>query len=508
MSAMHRSTLMRLAVTAAAGAVLLGCTETVYKDFPGFAPPPTGAGEYVGYSTTSSKLTTCGNCHASHQALWITAKHSTAWADLQASGHASSTCNMCHTVNTSGNDTNTTATGGYLGSTNERYQDVQCEACHGPGQEHVNNPETKATQPVPSIHVWVGVKTSCSGCHTGGFDPFVDEWSHSSHGLMPNIAHTLGNATCQPCHSGQGAIRVTMGVTTTDYKEMNNPLTTYDTLANGTRLGTATLGIVCAVCHDPHGSPNLAQTRFPPDTQDVTQNLCARCHNYNASPTSATTYRGPMAYEGPLVIGTNLVGWRPPNMTVDNIHGSHGDTTVNKTLCATCHLAKTSITDSSGNTFNSTGHLFLAIPCTDAFGKPVPGDCAETSRTFAACTASGCHGAGVAKTLMDTEVIVINSDLTQLYTKLQAVANSVKPGYGCAVFTSTTGSPWTTARGARFNYLLAAAAGTAPAGQPCGNNLALPPAVSKLGSAVHNVPLMEQLLVNSLAQLNTDYPSP
>jgi hypothetical protein len=495
MSAIHRSTVVRLAVMAAAGAALLGCTETVYKDFPGYSPPPTGAGEYLGYTSSSSQVPVCGNCHASHQALWATAKHSHAWADLQASGHASESCNPCHSVNTLGNDTATTPGSGYVGSPTERYQDVQCEACHGPGENHVNNPEVVANQPVPSIYVAPGVNTSCSGCHTGTHEPFVDEWSKSAHGIMPNFSHTAGNASCQPCHTGQGALYTTMGVTQTDYKEMNNPLTTFG--PNGA------LGIVCAVCHNPHGSPNLAQTRFPPDTQDVTANLCGHCHNKNAAPSASTTYRGPMAWQAPLLIGNNDVGWRPPNMTIDNIHGSHGDTLVNHALCATCHIFKTTSTDANGIQFFSTGHLFLAIPCTDGNGRPdTTTTCAENTRLFGACTTSGCHAsAAVAQSLMDTEVVTINALLSQLFTLL---TNQTK--IPCTEFTSTTGSPWTTARGARFNYLLAAEAGTAVAGQNCGNNLALPPAESKLGSAVHNVPLMEQLLQNSITQLQHDYP--
>ena len=366
---------MRSMVAVAAGAGLLGCTDTVYKDFPGFAPPPAAAGSYLGYTSSSGKLPVCGNCHASHQALWSTAKHSTAWADLQASGHAGPTCNACHSVNSLGNDTGT-AKNGYIGSATERYQDVQCEACHGPGQNHVDNPENVATQPVPSIYVAVGVNTSCSGCHTGTHEPFVEEWSQSAHGIVPDFAAGAGNTSCQPCHTGQVALKATMGVTTT-YKEMNNPLTTQG--PNGA------LTIVCAVCHDPHGSPNKGQTRFPVDTVDVATNLCARCHNRNAAPTASTTTRGPHAPEGPLLIGDNNVGWRPPNMTVDNIHGSHGDTLVNSSLCATCHVFKSTSTDSNGIQFFSTGHLFLAIPCTDINGKPMPGDCTGTSRTFSAC---------------------------------------------------------------------------------------------------------------------------
>ena len=233
--------LVRMAAIIVAGATLAACTETVYKDFPGFAPPPTGAGQYLGYSTTSSKVTTCGNCHASHQAAWLTAKHSNAWANLQASGHANSTCNACHTVNTWGNDTSSTAQGGYIGVADARYQDVQCEACHGAGQNHVNNAEVSANWPVPSIYVAVGVKTSCSACHTGEHEPFVEQWSKSAHGIVPDFGAGAGNTACQPCHTGQGALATWFNVNKSNsiYKEINNPL--------GTQGPNGALTLVCAV---------------------------------------------------------------------------------------------------------------------------------------------------------------------------------------------------------------------------------------------------------------------
>jgi predicted CXXCH cytochrome family protein len=499
MTGIPSSRVLRVAAVVAA-ASLFGCTDTVYKDFPGFQPPPAAAGQYLGYTSSSGQLPVCGNCHAGHQALWATAKHSKAWADLQASGHAGPTCNACHSVSTLGNDTNTVPTGGYVGSPTQRYQDVQCESCHGPGQEHVNNPEVLANQPVPSLYVGVGVNTSCGGCHTGNHEPFVQEWSMSKHGIVPDFGPGAGNTACQPCHTGQVALLATMGVTNTVYKEMNYPL---NVQMNPPSVPQGALTIVCAVCHDPHGSPNLGQTRFPVDTVDVATNLCARCHNRNAAPNSSTTTRGPHAPEGPLLIGDNDVGWRPPNMTVDNIHVSHGDPLVNTKLCATCHIYKLTSTDSNGVQFFSTGHLFLAIPCI-VNGKPDSlSTCPENQRSFAACASGGCHGSpAVAQSELDTKVLAISADLNTLYLLL---TNQTK--IPCTQYTASPApQPWTTARGARFNYLLAANAGTAVPGQNCGGNLALPPAVSKNGSAVHNFALIEQLLLNSISQVQHDYP--
>ncbi|HEU5169260.1 MAG TPA: hypothetical protein VFU46_01910, partial [Gemmatimonadales bacterium] len=75
-------------------------------------------------------------------------------------------------------------------------------------------------------------------------------------------------------------------------------------------------------------------------------------------------------------------------------HGSEK----NPKLCAGCHLNRLTGTDvATGKPATSAGHLFLAIPCLDAGGLPDladPDGCAHDvpSRSWAACTASGCHG--------------------------------------------------------------------------------------------------------------------
>jgi len=212
--------------------------------------------------------------------------------------------------------------------------------------------------------------------------------------------------------------------------------------------------------------------------------------------------RGPHAPQGPLLIGNNDVGWRPPNMSqVTRIFGSHGDSSLNKRLCATCHVFTSQSKDSSGITFYSTGHLFLAIPCTDANGKPIPGDCAETQRTFAACATSGCHAsADAARNTLDTQVGNINL----LLTTLQGLLNNTAK-IPCTQYAVGSGVPFTTARGARFNYLLAAQpASTQDA--VCGSNRNLPPPVADPGAATHNTNLIQQLLQNSIAQVQHDYP--
>jgi len=195
------------------------------------------------------------------------------------------------------------------------------------------------------------------------------------------------------------------------------------------------------------------------------------------------------------------VGWRPPIMDQNSrIFGSHGDTTLNKRLCATCHVVPDTSTDSTGITFYSTGHLFLASPCTDANGKPQPGDCDQSQRNFSACATSGCHASGdAAKNLLNTQVANTNALLARLQTLLNDTNKIPCSQYNVGAV------PFTTARGARFNYLLVAQ-GAKVNDAVCGSIRALPPPVADPGAVTHNVPLTQQLLQNSIQQVQHDYP--
>ena len=160
-------------------ALVGACTDTVYQDRPAFNPPPDSTSGFLGYYTASEKQTTCGNCHVGQQGDWIQTKHSDAWADLQASGASQAFCEGCHSVNSRGNQP--FAAVGYDKVKDAAYQDVQCESCHGPGFNHVQNPTVVANRPIPSILVYPNVTTTsvvtaadtanvvnsgCGGCHT------------------------------------------------------------------------------------------------------------------------------------------------------------------------------------------------------------------------------------------------------------------------------------------------------------------------------------------------------
>src|SRR5690349_4118561 len=475
------------------------------------------ANGFLGYFTVSDKQTNCGNCHVGTQAAWKTTKHAQAWSDLQNSGHAQATCSNCHSVSQLGNGVGHPA--GYALVADSAYHDVQCESCHGPGFTHASSP-TLANVPLASIHVDTNLANGCGGCHTGVHEPFVDQWVQSAHGSGPGYSHAATNASCAPCHEGKAALAVKFGVVT-NYAE---------------KADTTHQRIVCVVCHDPHGaSPYEGQLRAD-ISAPTTDNLCIKCHSRTGTPpwgvaTAASAARGPHGAQGLLVIGQNI-GWIPPNFTYDTnqIVSSHGSA-ANTRLCATCHVAFSTITDANGVLLqNNVGHLFEAIPCTRAAdGVPVP--CAtatggDTVRSFVACSNSSCHigGASVARNAYLTFKGRLDNLLDQIWadTNKNGVIDSIEPGLLPQLVARATRSPpdtaavhaldfgstvTTVAKGTLFNAALAATDDRAYflGGKVLGKSWA---AHMASGNGVHNPFLLEALLTSSIAALHTSYGLP
>lgn len=401
-------------LTAVSGlALILGCTEEkiVFRDRDPFNPPPDAASGFLGYFTASDRQTTCGNCHVGQQDDWIQTKHADAWSDLQASGASQSFCEGCHSVNSRGNQP--MAAVGYDKKKDVAYHDVQCESCHGPGFDHVQNPTVAANRPIPSIQIFptsavadtpAVVNSGCGGCHTDNTPAkhhnYLKEWLSSRHGQLNS--YPAGSASCQPCHEGKGALRA-WGITTV-YQE----------------LGTTTLlPQNCAVCHDPHGTardvngqPFPGQLRFSISTPVLDQNLCTKCHDNRPEP-AGNNSRGPHGTQGPVLFGS--AGYFPPGTVYDTtlVLTSHGST-ANPRLCAGCHVNKLSGVDASGNLVTFSGHSFHPLPCLSQKSPPVvdttfTNGCAydEPSRSWGACTNSGCHA---------TEAIAVQR-LTQFETE-------------------------------------------------------------------------------------------
>lgn len=374
----------RLAWTAVLA--VAACTKTEYVERDPVNPPPDAASGFVGYYDNDTKLTTCGNCHANTQQQWVSTKHAQAWGDLPVPQGAN--CVGCHTVNERGNSA--TAASGYSVVQDAAYHDVQCESCHGPGYTHAVTPDV-GTPPLPKIGQ-NDPGASCVSCHSGTHHPFTEQWAASGHNDSAGMASPAQNPSCTGCHEGKAAIIRFNGGQTTRYSDS---------------VGTKT--ILCVVCHDPHGSAYPHQLRGPIDSPDPSVNLCMRCHLRNAVPSSSFTrgQKGAHSAQGPVLMGEGA-GWTPPGFYVDSAGGftTHGST-ANPRLCAGCHVVAFDVIDSTGTTFNSTGHLFAAAPCVDGSGIPVADDsCAHnsTARNWTSCTEAGCHAsASVAANLLNNE---------------------------------------------------------------------------------------------------------
>jgi predicted CXXCH cytochrome family protein len=386
-------------VAAIAAVVAFGaCTDEklVYINRP-FNPPPDAANGFLGYFDVASKQTTCGNCHVEHQREWKATKHAQAWGDLQALAQPAdkSSCVGCHTVSPEGNLAPSPS--GYTLVQNAAYHDVQCESCHGPGFDHVSVPDA-GTAPLARITADTGVLGvgTCAACHSGSHHPFVEEWKQSIHALNGRHADEV---ECQECHTGQGALKA-WGMTSA-FVGSEDPITA----ANG-------LGITCAVCHDPHGSPNTAQLRWSITTTDREQNLCMKCHYRRTEPLALDSTRAlspggsnsPHAPQGAVIIGE--VGYQNPSyldpvLMVVARSTSHANLTKNPKLCAGCHLYSFPAVNDAGAASTVTGHLFRPIPCYGPDGLPtdsikncayVPGTPGTPGgRSFKSCAQSGCH---------------------------------------------------------------------------------------------------------------------
>jgi predicted CXXCH cytochrome family protein len=369
---MNRSSSVRHLLAGALSALALVATACVKDNNTG---PGTAVRDasFIGYSTAEAKQTTCGNCHMSVQRTWIQTGHAKAWSDLQASGHASTSCNPCHSTNGSSNAAADTA--GFTSvSTDAKkyYQDVQCEACHGPGTSHVAAPDV--TQPLAYFAVIdTTVGAGCGTCHSGTHNPFKEEWQQGAHGAV-NSGASNTTSNCRDCHEGKvalarfGGSNVYIASATTTYPQ------------------------TCIVCHDPHGNAATShELRYSITARDTT-NLCIQCHKRRAYP-DLTSSRGPHSPQGPTLLG--ISGWQPPAFVWDTVANrpAHADAG-NPDLCAGCHVFRFAVANATGGTaYQSTGHTFYGLPCLKTDGTPdTTNTCAVTARSFKACASSGCHG--------------------------------------------------------------------------------------------------------------------
>jgi predicted CXXCH cytochrome family protein len=376
--------------------VLSACTDEklveVPVDRPPFNPPADSVNGFLGLYSVENNQPVCGNCHVGHNTKWKTAKHATAWESVANVPNAATNCAPCHTVNQNGNSFALTGQpGGWSVVQSPTYYNVQCESCHGPGLNHVENPEVQANWPLARIDIETpDSAATCGNCHSGAaHHPFSEQWKLSGHANYELAAEEGGNASCNGCHEGRAALKRFNGGDPSNYVELTQ---------------SKMLPQVCAVCHDPHGSENPAQLRLPLSGLIADENMCIACHlrpgrsqptaTFTAS-TATTLSRGSHAPQGSVFAGENA-GWLPPGFSFtgpDRLNSSHASTN-NPQLCAGCHVQQFVVGVEGEPEFTSVGHTFQAAPCVDASGVTTgESDCDYTTaaRNWSACTASGCH---------------------------------------------------------------------------------------------------------------------
>jgi DmsE family decaheme c-type cytochrome len=171
-----------------------------------------------------------------------------------------------------------------------------CEACHGPGQAHVEAGGSKDTIPIrfgkDSNNSVAEQNAICMDCHSRGTHMFWKGSPHESRGIA-----------CVECHQVKQGMKVT-GVSEARY---NSPLTENRGLVKAQpelclqchQLRRAQLQrsshmpyregkVTCTSCHNPHGTPNPKQL-----IQSTTNENCLSCH---------TERRGPFLWEHPPVV--------------------------------------------------------------------------------------------------------------------------------------------------------------------------------------------------------------
>lgn len=129
------------------------------------APPDVPPGYRVAGSAT------CRECHERDNELWDASRHAKAWEDLKVmERHVDPYCQQCHT-------TGYGLPGGFV--TVAKSPDrlgVGCEACHGPSQVHVEEPERRTP---------FDAKDQCTRCHDQENSPafgYERYWEKIKHG--------------------------------------------------------------------------------------------------------------------------------------------------------------------------------------------------------------------------------------------------------------------------------------------------------------------------------------
>jgi hypothetical protein len=365
------------------------------------------AATYLGLGAPAS----CKNCHGplptSYPYVydkWLNTGHANIFREAMdgtLSNHYSPSCISCHTtgydpdannngfddrdfVYPSGPDSLGPNTWDHLLQTSPmamQLANIQCESCHGPGSQHVNNPYDTKPQMVT-----LDVK-NCAWCHDSGtHHAFPDQWKYSGYdgsevkGYGFEGGHARGAYVlsadrdgCSPCHSGSGYV---------EWIKEGRPVTSVG-LPAATTIRPPAINITCAVCHDPHDATNIHQlrainTQLADSTQVTfavygTGAQCMDCHRARVNAVDYTSVVKGNAHFGPHhgPQADMLLGKNAPDFGIELPTSPHGVAGGNS--CNDCHMAG-ALADAQGNINHVGGHSWNM---SDESGKDFVEACAS-----------------------------------------------------------------------------------------------------------------------------------
>ena len=187
-----------------------------------------------------------------------------------------------------------------------------CEACHGPGKEHVDGGGDKTKIFTFKNASAADVSARCLGCHEYG----------AEHANFGRSAHLQNNVSCTDCHDPHHAKE------NDHLMKEKQPQLCYGCHLEVSQQFARTFhhrvneGLVkCTDCHNPHGGFNARQLR----TTAADDTVCYKCH---------ADKQGPFVYEHPVIKTEGCSACHTP-------HGSSNPRLLKRSqvnlMCLECH---------------------------------------------------------------------------------------------------------------------------------------------------------------------------
>ena len=201
-----------------------------------------------------------------------------------------------------------------LNPRNER-EKLRCEACHGPGSNHIKDPSNPANHAslIGYTKEWgtpvVQQNAMCLACHKGGERTF---W--------PGSTHAVNNLACSDCHNPMAKLSASGLLKKPSINEtcMTCHQQQRAEFSKRSHMPLLEGKLTCVDCHNPHGSTSKSLLKA-----DSVNETCYQCH---------AEKRGPFLWEHAPV--------RDNCLNCHNAHGSNHDKLLQVArpfLCQQCH---------------------------------------------------------------------------------------------------------------------------------------------------------------------------